>query len=171
MGKIIKINPKPRISKEKLKDTSSKFIGRYLQEYPPYSSPRVKGKPLFWWAREKRLDEISIPKKTIEISKLELITLRNINSEKLLKKIHEKIEIVKGDFRQKEILKIWDEKLKNKKLEFLIAKFSIKCSSGTYVRSIANKIGENLKIPSLAFSIKRKEIGKFNLENILIKGE
>ena len=79
----------------------------------------------------------------------------------LFRSVHERIEKVKGDFRQKEILQIWDKKLKDKNLKFSVLSFKIICSSGTYVRSIANSIGEDLKVGAIAFAIKRSRIGSY----------
>src|SRR5260221_3246286 len=45
----------------------SSYIGKYIQEYPPYSSKTVHGKPLFWWSKNNRLDQIEMPKHEIEI--------------------------------------------------------------------------------------------------------
>nr|MBP7006569.1 hypothetical protein [Candidatus Paceibacterota bacterium] len=86
--------------------------------------------------------------------------LEKMNNKRILENIEKRIQKVKGDFRQKEILKIWKEKLKNQDIYF-IGSFSIKCSSGTYVRSIANSLGDGLHIPALAFSIKRTKLGKW----------
>ena len=62
MGKIVKISkiiPQEDLlhgsgeyQKSKINELIKKYQGKMLQEYPPYSSPRVNGKPLFWWARE-----------------------------------------------------------------------------------------------------------------------
>ena len=41
--------------------------------------------------------------------------------------------------------------------------FKIKCSKGTYVRSIANDFGENLGSGAYLSKLKRTEIGKFKL--------
>lgn len=43
------------------------FLGKHFQLYPPYSSVRVKGKPLFQWAKEGKLDQVTIPGKNVEI--------------------------------------------------------------------------------------------------------
>ncbi|PIP75093.1 MAG: hypothetical protein COX78_04335 [Candidatus Levybacteria bacterium CG_4_10_14_0_2_um_filter_35_8] len=164
MGKITKINPQPvEISAEEIHKVIKKYKGEILQEYPPYSSLRVNGKPLFWWARENRLDEIKIPSKRIMIYDLSRLNRDSklISSRELLETVHERIEKVKGDFRQKEILQIWDKKLKDKNLKFSVLSFKIICSSGTYVRSIANSIGEDLKVGAIAFAIKRSRIGSY----------
>jgi tRNA pseudouridine55 synthase len=40
---------------------------KLLQSYPPFSSKTVQGKPLFWWAKQQKLHEITIPEREIEI--------------------------------------------------------------------------------------------------------
>ena len=146
----------------KIKNNIKTFIGKSIQEYPIYSSKTVKGKPLFTYARSG--EEVEIPKREIIIKKLELEKISKIDNKKLLKNIEKRIKRVKGDFRQKEILKIWTKELHllNKQL-FYVANLKIKCSSGTYVRNIANSIGVNIGIPALAFSIRRIKIGKYTL--------
>jgi tRNA U55 pseudouridine synthase TruB len=47
----------------------------------------------------------------------------------------------------------------NKKEEkYLIMKLSVHCSSGVYMRQLAEEIGQKFEIPSLAFTIKRTKI-------------
>jgi len=48
-----------------------------------------------------------------------------------------------------------------------VAKVKVKCSSGTYVRSLVEKIGEMMNMPTVAKSIKRVAIGDYKLENAL----
>ncbi len=80
-----------------------------------------------------------------------------------MQNIKKRISKVSGDFRQKEILKIWKKNLSNKKKEkFVVVNFVIKCSSGTYVRGIANSLGEKINIPAIAYSINRTQIGKLS---------
>lgn len=162
MGKILKIS-KIKDQTSKINKLIKKYHGEIIQEYPPYSSPRVKGKPLFWWAREGMLSEIKIPEKLITIYDLRFMNEYQITTKKLLETVHERIRKVNGEFRQKEILRIWDKKLKDNDLRFSVLSFKITCSSGTYVRSIANQIGEDLGIGAIAFSIKRTSIGNYQL--------
>ena len=80
----------------------------------------------------------------------------------LFKNIEKRIKKVNGDIRQDEIIKIWKKELFRPN-EFFIASFKIKCSSGTYVRGLVNSLGNMMKIPALAFSIKRTKVGKYML--------
>ncbi len=148
------------------------FKGEIAQRYPLYSSKTVSGKPLFAYAREDQ--DIFIPERKVKIKKINLLKIRKINNQKLFEYIEKRITKVKGpkdnspknkkmlsgDFRQKEILKIWQKKLK-KEQSFFVASLNVSCSSGTYVRSIANTLGDLLEIPTIALKIKRTKIGKW----------
>ncbi len=132
------------------------FLGKQDQEYPPYSSKTVLGKPLFAWAKEGKIKDIEIPKREIEIFDIELLSMSEILGAELLKSIIEKISKVKGDFRQEEIISLWKTTLsKRADIKFPIAKIRMHASSGTYARSVANEIGKKLGLPSIAYSIKR----------------
>ncbi|MDD2935042.1 MAG: hypothetical protein PHX25_01050 [Candidatus Pacebacteria bacterium] len=134
-----------------------KIKGKFRQKYPPYSSMTVSGKQLFQWARESRLNEIDIPEQEVEIYRAEFLGNRKIEREELLKNILERIDKVNGDFRQEQIKNEWKNLLGNHletrfPSEFVVSKFRIKCSSGTYMRGIANDLG------GIAYSIKRTRI-------------
>ncbi len=167
LGKVVsKNNLRHDVDRKKIeseiKNNLKTFLGEITQKYPIYSSKIVKGKPLFAYARSG--EEVDIPERKVFIKKLSLEKIATINNEKLFKNIEKRIKKVKGDFRQDEILKIWEKKLLSSKNEkFYIANLKIKCSSGTYVRTIANSLGDNIGIPALAFSIKRTKIGKYLL--------
>ena len=141
--------------------------------FPPYSSYKIKGKPLFQWTREGKINEIKIPERKTTVYEIKLLSLKNISGQKLLKKIEQKINLVKGDFRQKEILKEWQEKMlpnlsdsKNKEA-FWTAKIKIKCSSGTYIRSIANYLGKKMKTGGAILSLTRTKVGEFEIKDSL----
>jgi tRNA pseudouridine55 synthase len=139
-------------------------LGKQIQIYPPYSSKEVKGKPLYQWALENKLDQIVIPTKEINIYKFKLLNTYQITPNEFKTRINENISTVKGNFRQYKILKKWNAFFKkNKYKTFDIAKFKIKCSSGTYVRSLANEMGEKFGCKALAFSILRTKVGAFKL--------
>jgi tRNA pseudouridine(55) synthase len=142
-------------------------------KYPLYSSKTVSGKPLFSYAREG--ENVDVPEKEIEIKNIIFLNSRVMTSEKILENINKRISKLSeiktnkkknsfntGDFRQKEILKIWEKFLSKNQNKFLIAKFQVRCSSGTYVRVLAKEIGLLVGIPTIAFSIKRTKIGKWS---------
>ncbi len=148
---------------KKIKENLKYFTGKFIQKYPAYSSKPVNGVPMF--AHSRAGTEVEIPEREVFVSQLKFLKIRKIKKEKLLENIEKRINKVSGDFRQKEILKIWQKEIvKNKKVpdSFLLVKFKIKCGSGTYVRGIANSLGEKINLPALAFSIKRTKIGKWS---------
>ncbi len=48
----------PTIPNDQLKGVTEKFTGNLSMPFPVYSSKTVKGKPLFLWTLENRLEEI-----------------------------------------------------------------------------------------------------------------
>lgn len=162
LGKVTKVE-KLRVSKKELeiliKNNLKHFTGKFTQKYPLYSSKTVNGKPLFLYARAGR--RVKIPERIVSVKEIKILKTRIISQSKLFQNIKERIKKVKGDFRQKEIFKIWRKKLTDNPKMFYIANFKIKCSSGVYVRGIANSLGEKIGLPTLAFRIKRTKIGKW----------
>ncbi len=150
---------------KEIKKNLKYFKGKFIQEYPMYSSRTVKGKPLFDYAR--RDEKVEIPEREVKVSRLSLGKIQKISSKKLLENIEKRIMKIEGDFRQEEILKSWRKELtvvkksSNKEAYFFLADFKIKCGSGTYVRGIADSLGQRIGVPALAYSIKRTKIGKW----------
>jgi tRNA pseudouridine55 synthase len=149
---------------EKLKELIARWVGKREQELPPFSSTVIRGKPLFWWAREGRLREVGLPVREIEIYKAELVRRGEITKGDLEKLIEKNVGLIDGDFRQDRIKEIWETALANHPNDrFSVATIRITVSSGTYVRSIANELGKALGIPSIALRILRTRNGRFDL--------
>ena len=135
------------------------FIGKNIFEYPAYSSKTVSGKPLFSLARSGELEDVEMPKREVEIFSLEIMSFREINSKDLLKDIENKINMVKGDFRQEIIISRWKEVLEKSDNIFQIVKINAEVSSGTYMRTLAHEWGKALGVPALAYHIVRTKVG------------
>ena len=146
--------------KKSIQDNLKHFIGKFMQKYPLYSSKTVKGKALFQYAREG--ETVEIPKRKVFVRKIELNNFEKIEAKKLLDNITKRVKKVNGDFRQEKILKVWKKNILITDQKFLIANIEINCSSGTYVRSIADELGQLIGMPALAFSIKRTKLGKWS---------
>jgi len=179
------------------RDEVEKFIksklGKQKQTYPPFSSKTVDGKPLFLWAKENRLSEITIPEREIEIYNFKLIETNNISTNELKTEILKQIESVTGEFRQAEIKEKWEkffekychfEEAKQREISlgisqplqgfemtnqntFQTARFSISCSSGTYIRSLVNELGNKLATGAITLEILRTEVGEYSLQDSL----
>lgn len=129
------------------------FQGKRTQSYPPFSSKTIDGVPLF--QKTKDGDVFDLPEREVEIYEIKFLGFRELSGKNILEEIKRRVSLVKGDFRQEEILKIWEGNLGDKEEEiFLIGKASMICSSGTYVRSLVH----DLSFPATTFSIKRTKI-------------
>jgi tRNA pseudouridine(55) synthase len=127
--------------------------------YPVYSSRPVDGKPLFMHARAGQ--KVVVPIKKITIHSLELVAIEEVELSELLDKVITTIKVVQGDFRQAEIIEQWVASAeatvhRSKKMQVVTIRTTV--SSGTYMRSLAEKMGELLGVPALAYQIKRTAI-------------
>lgn len=156
LGKVVsskKYDLNKKILEESIKQNLKYFTGKFIQKYPVYSSKNIK--------KVRAGKSVKASSREVFIKDLKFLKLRTINDVKLSNDIKKRILKVSGDFRQKEILKLWQKHLQNSMTKYAVASFKIKCSSGTYVRGIAHELGKSMGVPALAFSIKRTKIGKW----------
>lgn len=124
----------------------NKYLGKFEQKYPRYSSKIIA---------MKEVPE-EMPTKEVEIYSIENLGTREIKGSDLVNEILAKINLVKGDFRQNEITARWSSISKDIcDSYFTILKLRVRCSSGTYMRTLAHNIGIDHGVPALAYSIKR----------------
>ncbi len=154
---IPKLGNLDKVDTDKISEFVANSLGEVVQEYPPYSSIKVDGKPLYWWARRNK--KVIAPKKIINISKLELNGQDLISSRRLGKIVSSKIATVTGDFRQEEILNGWKKLLLDLDQDFQVLRFGLTCSSGGYVRSLVHRLGQFTGAGAVTFSINRTKIG------------
>lgn len=157
--------PSSGFSRLLLENSIQKFKGKFNQKYPPYSSRTVDGKQLWQWAREGAINKIKIPEREVEIHNITLVNIFELTKSELKETIIRKISLVDGDFRQKEILESWNNFFKQSNQDkFFVASFDIHCSSGTYVRSIASALGEQIGSGgALALKIIRTKVGHYEI--------
>lgn len=147
----------------KVTEAIDSIIGKQQQMFPAYSSKPVDGKPLFQWAREDKLGEIEMPSKEIEVYSANIMDTKIIDASELLKQITEKISHVNGDFRQAETIEGWQKLLVNPADQYLMVKVHIACSSGTYIRSLAQGLGKTLCTGACLLGLKRTKVGQYSL--------
>lgn len=165
---MVTASQKQRISIMALMELVSKLPGTWEEAYPPFSSKPVLGRPLHEWAREGRLHEISIPHHEVSVFESVVRHSETITGIDIGNAVHTALSLLQGDFRQPEILKRWDEALKDRSADlFDVTTIEIACSRGTYVRSIAQALGQALGIPALAYRIVRTSVGSYSLDDAL----
>ncbi len=131
---------------EKIETDVQKFVGKFDQSYPRYSSKVIA---------MKEVPE-EMPIKQVEIYSIDELSEREMLGVEIAGDSIEKILNVDGEFRQEEIIEEWKAfAVEFENANFKIVRLRVKCSSGTYMRTLAEKMG------GLAYSIKRVSVGEF----------
>jgi tRNA pseudouridine(55) synthase len=149
----------------------SREQGSHSRQYPVFSSKTVNGKPLFLYALENKLDDITIPEHIETIYKIKLLESREVLKAELQTIIQESLAVVPrsdepskelgADFRQDAVRARWDELFKTiPDRKFTIVTLRVTCASGAYMRTLAERIGHSLDATALALSINRTKIGE-----------
>lgn len=162
----------PQVTQDTLTTIASQLTGNIKLPYPHFSSKTVAGKPLHVWTLEKRLHEIEIPTASTQIHHLRCTSLTTMPARTIVDTVEERIarltpatadsKALGRDFRRVEVMEnwaVWYEYHRKQTLQ--VATFECVCSSGTYMRSLAEEIGRKVGAPALAYSIHRTEIGQF----------
>jgi tRNA pseudouridine55 synthase len=155
------VNALGNFKKKDFEEMLSKFEKTFKQKYPRFSSKTVGGRPLFEIAKEEGISDDDIPEKEVRIKKIDFQAFGMVSRKYLHDFILESIFSVKGNFRQNMCWLKWEqvlEKFPDITLPTLTIK--VKCTSGTYMRSLAKAIGEEIGFPALALKIKRIKIGE-----------
>ncbi|MEA2005366.1 MAG: tRNA pseudouridine(55) synthase TruB [Acidobacteriota bacterium] len=117
-SEIIELYPERNILISEMK----KFEGETDQLPPLYSAKKYKGKPLYVYARQKKVIKLKSRKVFIYFFRL-------------------------------------------KNYQSPVIDFEVKCSSGTYIRSLAHDLGQNLGCRAHLIQLKRTHVGNFSVEN------
>ena len=147
---------------DKLREVLSGFIGQYTQKIPPFSTKKISGRHLHQYASRG----IKAPKIT-KLGKIFTIELNNFQEVSTLDHIEEqvqKIQKVKGNFRQTEIIKCWQDFLnsKNRPKSLKTANIRVKTSKGIYIRSLSQDVADRLGAFGFTSEIIRLSNGKYS---------
>ena len=132
------------IDESELKKVLTKAVGKHTWKYPQYSSPHIA-------------DPEADKSKDIEIYAISDAKLHDISSLELRKKIFDKLDSSRmpGDFRLELIREEWEGVFKDHEVNLQICSCKVSCSTGTYMRTLAEVVGRELGVPAVVFSIKR----------------
>lgn len=171
---IVREHNQPKIIESYLTEVLNKTVGEIEFPYPAFSAKTVQGKPLHTWAMEGRLDEIAIPTKKSEIYSLRFDSIKSFSRKEIAEFALRKIELIPpvtderkalgNDFRRPDIREGWNtfaEKGAHANV-FYMANITCVCSSGTYMRTLAEVIASKLNTKGLAYSINRTKVGIYN---------
>lgn len=167
---IVTLSPEEtQVEESMLRAALKKEEGVHMRAYPAYSSKTVNGKPLFLHALEGTLTHIEIPEHEEHIYSIAHLGTETLSASALHKRVvaflqkvpktDEESKVLGADFRIDAVRESWDA-LNTSSRTFSVLRLRIACGSGTYMRSLAGRIGESLGTKALALSIRRTKIGK-----------
>jgi len=150
---------------EGVKKEVASLVGDFKFSLPPFSSYKIKGKRLFWWALQNRLAEIVIPQKTVLLNRLDFLSTKNYTADQLINLLIDKFSRLQTDLRQETILQQWHKLLLENSNQFLSVNLEIDCSSGTYIRSLAKELGRRLASGAILLSLVRTRVGEYSIKD------
>ena len=147
-------------------------IGAHMRAYPQFSSKTVNGKPLFLHALEGTIGDIDIPKHEERIYGIHVQKISSISSDILATRVNEFLakvpksdepsKMLGADFRVDAVRASWERLFAEAgQRTFISLQLRVSCGPGTYMRSLAGRIGETFGTRGLALSINRTKIGKY----------
>lgn len=149
------------IDESYLDEIINSFKGNYKQQYPDFSSKKVAGKSLWEY---KRLG-LPVPEVFIEgeIKDIKFGKIIKVASTSEIKELTEKINLIKGNFRQAEILSQYDAT--KFPPHFFKINLEVEMSRGLYVRGLVRDISLKLKIPAIVTNLVRIKDGNFTVSD------
>lgn len=172
LGLVAYAHKETRPEREVLRAALRAEHGVHVRPYPQFSSKTVNGKPLFLHALEGTISRIKIPEHEESIYSISVREISRISKEALATRITDFLAMAPksdepskqlgADFRINEVRASWEKLFTNTEQQtFTILSLRVTCGSGTYMRSLAGRIGEALGTQALALSINRTKIGKY----------
>ncbi|MCI5050715.1 MAG: hypothetical protein MRY57_00180 [Candidatus Pacebacteria bacterium] len=147
----------------KVEESIANSVGQHEQNYPPFSSKTVSGKPLWQWSREGSIDEIVLPSQEIEVKEAQYLGFNSYSEDNLSTRIQTSLSLVHGDFRQEETSMAWQQFFREHSGRYRVFEASFHVSSGTYIRSLIHDIGQQLGVGAVCLKITRKRVGEYEV--------
>lgn len=167
LGKIVS-KKEVSCTKEDVAQALKKYTGKFIQKYPAYSSKVIDGVPLFDIARRGKIDRVVLPEHEVEVKSIELIGMDYVLISDFKEYVRSGIRNVTGDFRQKEILVLWEDFFENfESTTICVFKAKVSCESGFYVRQLVSDVGRDLKTGAVTVSILRTRVGEYSIKDAI----
>lgn len=146
----------------KIREILSSYVGQITLPLPLYSSPPYLGKPLFQHAQQNSMEPKDAPQRTTTIFRYDFGHIGVVSAEELLSYTRTTIAQVHGEFRQSDIMKAWEQLLSSGHPMHTV-KWTIHCSSGTYIRALVNEFGKKLGAGACVYTLRRTQVGPYAL--------
>ncbi len=150
-------------SVEDIRAAVTALHGTHVLPLPVWSSHRVRGKPLWWWAQQGRLEEVEVPARAMTVTRVAEVTARGVRANDVAAAMKASIAAVEGNFRQVDALDAW-EAIARSTSTLMEAPAVLDVTSGTYVRALADQLGTRLGCGALLAALARTRVGPYALQ-------
>ena len=140
------------ITREKVEEVLTHFIGEIQQVPPTYSAVKIDGKRAFKYARSGA--EVELKPKTLVIDEIELLDYGFVAPQ----------TPTDASADEKERIKYQHNNLSEQYLQLTIR---VVCSKGTYIRALARDIGQALDTGAYLTGLIRTRIGDYRLKDCM----
>lgn len=145
---------------DSIPDNLKKYIGTVGLPLPIYSGATQDGKKLFSLARKNSITHNDTALQHTTISSIEICNHGIVTLGELAHSALPIIKQIRGDFRQDAIIAQWEALIEDtRQLGYLTLR--IEASSGTYMRSLARALGQDLGKGAIAAHIVRTRVGPY----------
>lgn len=139
-----------------------RWTGTVSQRCAPFSQARVHGRSLISLGRAGIA--VERPARARVIASISLRERHIVTLSEVARQAVDRVSLVRGDFRQGDIARGWGA-LAGREDRLTLARLTVRCSAGTFMRSLAHDLGECLGAPAMAWSIRRTRVGRWSLED------
>lgn len=170
LGIVESTHSRKPFSRADMMEILRREVGTFNRPYPRYSSKTVNGVPLFLHALRGTIDSITIPTHREVVHSITLLNIETVSDIELTARVESYLSRVPRstdprkeagqDFRIDAVAASWKEEL-GYDHTYTVLKVRVVCGSGTYMRTLAERVGTALGAGGLALSIHRSRIGRY----------
>lgn len=150
------------------------LVGVHALPLPAWCAYKVRGasagpahkngrRPLHAWANEGRLGEIELPVREMAVLAVGAADVVATRASEQSDDVCARIRRVRGTFRQPDAVADW-ARLADGDPPLVLVHANITVSSGTFVRALANAVGDQLGCGALLYALRRTRVGPYSLE-------
>lgn len=159
-------------TRQKVESVLAAELGSHKRAYPAFSSKTVDGTPLFHHTLAGTLDSKDIPTHLEHIYAIRVLDSSTISYQELRMCVDSLLDLAPRtdepskqlgeNFRIDAVRAQWESTFAfSGERDCTVLRLRVTCASGTYMRSLAGRIGEALGTRALALSIRRTTIGRY----------
>ena len=172
-GKIVEEKSTEGITDDMIREVVANFAGKHNLAVPMYSAIKVGGRPLYSIARkveagktltEKETNAVP-PVKEMEVISIKLLeVVRRIGVAPRSETFVDNTESGKGETFRFGVQPRTGDKSGASEVKLIV---EMRVSSGSYVRTLAEELGNRLGVPSMLTDLRRTEIGEYSVKDAM----